>query len=53
MRKKEGSPIGIIADLLSIPWAIGVVGVLTFLSGLIVAIVMRESLPGHHQRASA
>jgi len=44
---------GIIADLLSIPWAIGVVGVLTFLSGVIVAMVMRETLPGHHRRAEA
>ncbi len=43
---------GIIADLLSIPWAIGVVGVLTFLSGGVVAMVMRETLPGHHRRAS-
>jgi MFS family permease len=44
---------GIIADLLSIPWAIGVVSVLTFLSGVIVAMVMQETLPGHHRRADA
>ena len=43
---------GIIADLLSIPWAIGVVGALTFLSGVVVAMVMRETLPGHHRSAS-
>ncbi|MBV9231130.1 MAG: MFS transporter [Chloroflexi bacterium] len=35
---------GIIADLLTIPWAIGVVTGLTFLSGVIVAAVMRETL---------
>jgi MFS family permease len=40
---------GIIADLLSIPWAIGVVGALTFLSGVIVAMVMSETLPGHYR----
>jgi len=39
---------GIIADLLGVPWAIGVVGALTFLSGVIVAMVMRETLPGYH-----
>jgi MFS family permease len=43
---------GIIADLLSIPWAIGIVGALTFLSGVVVAALMRETLPGHHRRAS-
>jgi len=37
---------GIIVDLLSIPWAIGVVGALTFLSGVIVAMVMSETLKG-------
>jgi len=36
---------GIVADLLGIPWAIGVVGVLTLLSGIIVASQMRETLP--------
>jgi MFS family permease len=36
---------GIIADLLGIPWAIGVVGVLTLLSGILVALQMRETLP--------
>jgi len=33
---------GIIADTLGISWAIGSVGALTFLSGLVVAIIMRE-----------
>ena len=35
---------GVIADLLGIPWAIGVVGALTFLSGVLVAGLMRETL---------
>jgi MFS family permease len=33
---------GIIADTLGIPWAIGSVGVLTFVSGTVVAVFMRE-----------
>jgi len=33
---------GIIADLLGLAWAIGSVGALTFLSGVIVALLMRE-----------
>jgi MFS family permease len=37
---------GIIADLLGVPWSIGVVGALTFFSGVVVAQVMRETLPG-------
>lgn len=36
---------GIIADLLGIPWAIGVVAGLTFLSGVVVVIIMKETLP--------
>ena len=39
---------GMIADLLGTSWAIGVVGGLTLLSGLVVALVMRETLPSHH-----
>ena len=35
---------GVLADVLGIRWAIGVVGGLTFLSGLIVAIVMYEPM---------
>ena len=35
---------GGLADLLGIRWAIGVVGGLTFLSGLIVAVVMYEPM---------
>jgi MFS family permease len=44
---------GILADLLGVPWAIGVVGALTFLSGVVVALVMCETLPGHHRRVEA
>ncbi len=44
---------GILADLLGIPWAIGVVGVLTLLSGIIVAFQMRETLPTKRASLSA
>jgi MFS family permease len=37
---------GIIADTLGISWAIGSIGALTFLSGLVVAIIMREKAQG-------
>jgi MFS family permease len=33
---------GIIADVLGLSWAIGMIAVLTFLSGLVVAVIMRE-----------
>jgi predicted MFS family arabinose efflux permease len=33
---------GVVADALGLSWAIGSVGVLTFLSGAIVAVSMRE-----------
>ncbi len=36
---------GVLADLFGVPWAIGVIGVLTFLSGVVVKIVMSETLP--------
>jgi MFS family permease len=35
---------GVVADLLGLTWAIGAVGVLTLVSGLVVAIVMTETL---------
>lgn len=38
---------GILAELLGIPWAIGVVGALTLLSGIVVALLMTETLPTH------
>jgi MFS family permease len=37
---------GIIADTLGLSWAIGSVGVLTFLSGAVVAVSMREGAEG-------
>ena len=42
---------GIIADTLGISWAIGSVGALTFISGAIVAVAIRE--PKQDSRASA
>lgn len=36
---------GILADIVSIPFAIIIIGGLTFLSGVIVATVMHETLP--------
>lgn len=33
---------GIVADTLGISWAIGLVGALTFLSGAVVAVLMRK-----------
>ena len=42
---------GIIADTLGISWAIGSVGALTFISGAVVAVAMRE--PKKVSRASA
>jgi MFS family permease len=35
---------GILADFLGVPWAIGVIGVLTFLSGVVAKILMSETL---------
>lgn len=40
---------GLLADLLSIPVAIGVIGGLTFLSGIIVAGIMYETLPARRK----
>jgi len=33
---------GIIADILGMSWAIGIIGVLTFVSGAVVMLCMRE-----------
>jgi MFS family permease len=41
---------GVLADLFGVPWAIGVIGVLTFLSGVVVKIVMSETLPRTRHR---
>jgi MFS family permease len=35
---------GILAEMFGVPWAIGVIGVLTFLSGVVVKFVMSETL---------
>jgi MFS family permease len=35
---------GVLAELFGVPWAIGVIGVLTFLSGVVVKVVMSETL---------
>ncbi len=35
---------GVLADFFGVSWAIGVIGVLTFLSGVVVKIVMSETL---------
>ncbi len=37
---------GLIADLFGMVWAIGAIGVLTFLSGTVVALVMSRTAPG-------
>jgi hypothetical protein len=37
---------GVLADLFGVSWAIGVVGELTILSGIVVQVVMAETLPG-------
>ena len=41
---------GFVADLLGLRWAIGAVGALTLVSGLVVVVVMTETLPA--QRVS-
>jgi MFS family permease len=37
--------VGILADLFGVSWAIGVIAGVTFLSGIVVSGVMRETLP--------
>jgi MFS family permease len=46
---------GVLADFFGVPWTIGVIGVLTFLSGVVVKIVMSETLlrPRHRQDTQA
>lgn len=44
---------GLLADLFGIAVAIAAVGALTFLSGVVVALVMRETLPARRKRAAA
>jgi hypothetical protein len=40
---------GVLADLFGVPWAIGVIGGVTFLSGVVVYGVMRETLPARRE----
>jgi MFS family permease len=40
---------GVIADALGLRWAIGAVGVITVLSGILVSIIMGETLPGRRE----
>jgi len=40
---------GVLADLFGISWAIGVIGVVTFLSGVVAQGVMRETLPSRQK----
>ena len=42
-----------LADLFGISWAIGVIGGVTFLSGVVVSGVMRETLPSHRKAPGA
>jgi MFS family permease len=42
---------GVLADSLGIPFAMAAIAALTFLSGIIVALVMYETLPGRHPAA--
>ncbi len=44
---------GVLADLFGISWAIGVIGGVTFLSGVVVSVVMRETLPSHRKTPGA
>jgi MFS family permease len=44
---------GVIADLFGLAWAVGAIGVLTFLSGVIVAVRMRETIQRSHSAQSS
>ena len=48
-----GLAAGLLADAFDIPFAIAVVGGLTFISGLVVAAVMRETLPARRSTTSS
>jgi MFS family permease len=41
---------GVLADLFGVSWAIGVIGGLTFLSGILAQVVMSETVPHLQQR---
>ncbi len=40
---------GVLADLFGVSWAIGVIGAVTFLSGIVAQGVMRETLPSRRE----
>jgi MFS family permease len=40
---------GVLADLFGVSWAIGVIAGVTFLSGIVAQMVMRETLPSHRK----
>src|SRR5712692_662717 len=42
---------GIIADIFGMAWAIGSIAGLTFLSGMVVALIMRDKVPGRFDAA--
>jgi MFS family permease len=44
---------GVLADLFGISWAIGVIGAVTFLSGVVASGVMRETLPSQRKNPGA
>jgi MFS family permease len=44
---------GVLADLFGLSWAIGVIAGVTFLSGVVVSIVMRETLPSRRKAPGA
>ena len=44
---------GVLADLFGISWAIGVIGGVTFLSGVVASMVMRETLHSHRKAPGA
>ena len=44
---------GVLADLFGISWAIDVIGGVTFLSGVVVSMLMRETLPSHRKAPGA
>jgi MFS family permease len=44
---------GVLADLFGVSWAIGVIGAVAFLSGVVVSVVMRETLPTQRKAPGA
>ncbi len=44
---------GVLADLFGVSWAIGAIAGVTFLSGVVASVVMRETLPSHRKAPGA